>query len=268
MSDKTIHITRWGASGPRVVMIHGSAQGSRLGGDHHFAAQARLAERGWQVLLPDRPGHGRSPALGWPDDAEADAQWVVELLEDGAHLVGHSFGGCVALAAAAKRPAAVRSLTVIEPAMHKIATNDPRVRRFVLSVLVAMLFSTSAARRAKRFMKLVGVPPELRGPSEPEELKRLGQGLARGRIPSKATLQNELGEIKRAGIPLLVVTGGWNPAFEATADIVAETGGGRRAVIKSEHHFPQGVSDEFNQILASFMEKSDANARHPVNSSS
>jgi|SRR5271166_218501 len=197
------------------------------------------------------------------------AAWVVELLDDGAHLVGHSFGGCVALAAAAKRPAAVRSLTVIEPAMHKLATNDPRVRRFVLSVLVAMLFSTSAARRAKRFMKLVGVPSELRGPSDPEELKRLGQGLARGRIPSKATLQRELGEIKRAGIPLLVVTGGWNPAFEATADIVAETGGGRRAVIKSEHHFPQAVSDEFNQILASsFMEKSDGNARHPLNSPS
>lgn len=153
--------------------------------------------------------------------------------------------------------------------MHKLATNDPRVRRFVLSVLVAMLFSTSAARRAKRFMKLVGVPSELRGPSDPEELKRLGQGLARGRIPSKATLQRELGEIKRAGIPLLVVTGGWNPAFEATADIVAETGGGRRAVIKSEHHFPQAVSDEFNQILASsFMEKSDGNARHPLNSPS
>src|SRR5208337_4690459 len=126
------------------------------------------------------------------------AAWVVELLDDGAHLVGHSFGGCVALAAAAKRPAAVRSLALIEPGMQKLATSDLRVKRFVLSLLMATLFSTSAASRAKRFMKLVGIPPEMRSHSDPEELKRLGKSVARGRIPSKATLQRELGEIKGA----------------------------------------------------------------------
>jgi len=220
-----------------------------------------LAERGWQLIVPDRPGHGRSPDPGRPDDAEADGAWVAELLGDGAHLVGHSFGGCVALAAAAKRPAAVRSLTLIEPGMQKLATSDLRVKRFVLSALLATLFSTSAAARAKRFMKLVGIPPELRGHSDSDELERLGKSLARARIPSKATFQRELGEIKHAGIPLLVVTGGWNPAFEATADIVAATGGGRRAVIKSVHHFPQLVSDEFNQILAAFMEEREASMK-------
>ncbi|MEJ0006720.1 MAG: alpha/beta fold hydrolase [Steroidobacteraceae bacterium] len=93
----------------------GSAQGGRLGGEHHFSAQQRLAQRGWQVIAPDRPGHGRSAAPGRPDDAEADGAWVADLLDGGSHLVGHSFGGCVVLAAAASRPLAVRSLTLIEP---------------------------------------------------------------------------------------------------------------------------------------------------------
>jgi hypothetical protein len=84
------------------------------------------------------------------------------------------------------------------------------------------------------------------------------EGLVRGKIPSKATLQRELGAIKAAAIPLLVVTGGWSPAFEASSDVVAATGGGRRAVIQSEHHFPQLVSDEFNQMLAAFMGESEA----------
>ena len=190
-------------------MVHGGAQGSARGGELNFSVQKPLAERGWQLIIPDRPGHGRSPDPGRPDDAEADGAWVADLLEDGAHLVGHSFGGCVALAAAAKRPTAVRSLTLIEPAMHKLATSDLRVKRFVLSLLMATLFSTSAAGRAKRFMKLLGIPAEIRGHPDPEELKRVGKSLARGKIPSKATLQRELGAIKRAAVPLLVVTGGW-----------------------------------------------------------
>ena len=252
-----IHLTRWGHSGPIVVLIHGSAQGSTWGGERHFSKQECLVERGWQLVVPDRPGHGRSPAPGRPDDAEADGAWVAELLGDGAHLVGHSFGGCVALAAAAARPSAVRSLTLIEPGMQKLAVSAPEVRRFVLKLMATILFSFSSATRAKRFSELVRVPPEVSGRSDTEELKRIGRALAKMRIPSKDTLERELAIVKRQQIPLLVVTGGWSPAFEVTADQVAALGGGRRRVISTPHHFPQLVSDEFNDMLVSFMMESD-----------
>jgi pimeloyl-ACP methyl ester carboxylesterase len=258
MDTGSIHITRWGQSGPRVILVHGGAQGGDRGGERNFAAQKSLAERGWRLVVPDRPGHGRSPDPGRPDDAEADGAWVADLLEDGAHLVGHSFGGCVALAAAAKRPGAVRSLTLIEPATHGLATSDPHVRRFLLRLLMARLFSWSAASRVKRILKILGIPTEMIDTSDPGQLVRLSRGIVRVRIPSNATLQRELGAIKEAGIPLLVVTGGWSPAFEASSDVVSAIGGGRRVVIESPHHFPQLVSDEFNEILATFMEGSDA----------
>ena len=266
MSAPDIHITRWGTSGPPVVLVHGSAQGSRVGGDGHFAAQQRLAERGWQVLVPDRPGHGRSPAPGRPDDADLDAVWLAEMLAElprelpgeGAHLVGHSFGGCVALAAAARRPQSVRSLTLIEPGMQKLATHDPRVRRFGMQLLAVKYLSLSAASRARRFAQLVGIPPEIGASKSTDELTRMGQGIFALRVPSADTLARQLLALKQAAIPLLVVSGGWNPAFEATADAVAAAGNGQRRVIASPHHFPQSVSDEFNQVLAAFMVQSDS----------
>lgn len=255
-------VTRWGQQGPKVVLVHGSAQGSDLGGDRHFTAQQRLAERGWQLLVPDRPGHGRSPDPGRPDDAEADGALVAELLDDGpgqgAHLVGHSFGGCVALAAAARRPGAVRSLTIIEPAMAALASNKPVVRRFIFSIVKVLFFSLSAESRIKRFVKLVNIPAEIRGGSNPEESKRMGRAIARLKLPSKKALAQQLETIRQAGIPLMVVSGGWSAAFEAVSDTVAEAGGGRRLVIQSPHHFPQQVSDEFNLKLAQFMLESDA----------
>lgn len=50
-------------------------------------------------------------------------------------------------------------------------------------------------------------------------------------------------------IPLLVVTGGWSPAFTAVGDAVAAMGGGTHVIIQSPHHFPQLASDEFNELL-------------------
>lgn len=254
-----IHLTRWGRSGPKVVLVHGSAQGSKIGGDHHFAAQRTLGDEDWQLVVPDRPGHGASPAPGRPDDAEADGAWVADLLGDGAHLVGHSFGGCVALAAAARRPDAVRSLTLIEPGMQKLAIDDPHVRRFVLKLLATMLLSFSPERRAVRFARLIGIPGGIRGGSDSTELKAMGRGIARLKVPSAQTLRTELELVQGAGIPLLVVIGGWSRSFDAVGARVAAVGGGDHRIVASPNHFPN-LMPAFNPILTAFM--TEADARH------
>src|SRR6476660_1491875 len=159
--NERVHVTRWGDAGERVLLIHGGVQGNSVSGASHFAAQQRLALRGFQLLVPDRPGHGKSPSPGRPDDAAADGEWAAELLGDSAHLIGHSFGGCVALAAASRRPAAVRSLTLIEPAMLSLAARDPRVRRVLLTVVGAQVFSLSARARMRRMAKILGIPAEI-----------------------------------------------------------------------------------------------------------
>lgn len=256
VAGSQIHVTRWGDEGPRVILVHGSAQGSSAGGDRHFVAQRTLAAQGWQLIVPDRPGHGRSLAPGRPDDAEADAVWVGELLGEGAHLIGHSFGGCVALAAAARRPEAVRSLTLIEPGMQKLATDEPEVRALGLKMMRAILFSFSPQRRARRFFELLGIPPEVRGRSDDAEMRRIGRSIAKLKVPSAAILRRQLEVVKAADVPLLVVNGGWSRAFDATGIRVAEVGGGTHRIIASPHHFPNLVTNGFNELVADFMTQS------------
>ncbi len=260
--DKPLHTTRWGSAGPLVVLVHGSAQGSRVGGDGHFSRQSALAELGWRVVVPDRPGHGRSPSPGRPDDAEADGRLVAELLEGGAHLVGHSFGACVALAAAALRPEAVRSLTLIEPAMMALAMDQPVVQGFVKQMVQGFATAATPAQRVIDFARLIRIPDEIRGGSGEEELDRMGKAIQALKLPSPPVLRGQLEAIHAAGIPLQVVEGGWNPTFAAVADRVAEIGGGRHVVVASSHHFPQLVSDEFNQLLVRFMTDAEKAGRH------
>lgn len=256
-----MHVMRLGEAGPSLIMVHGGAQGSRAGGGVNFRAQETLAERGWRLVVPDRPGHGQSPDPGRPDDAAADGALVASLIEDGSHLLGHSFGGCVALDAASRRPGQVRSLTLIEPAMLGLAASDPRVRRMLFRIVTTTFLSLSDAGRARRIMPILGIPPEIYANADAAEMARLGRSLRRVKVPSRATLQTQLETIKRAGIPVLVVSGGWNPAFEATCDRVAAATGGQRAVVDAGHHFPQWLGAAFNPILEGFLRDSDMRAR-------
>ncbi len=79
-------------SGPRVVLLHGS------GGNGGWPAQRPLAER-WTLVMPTRTGYPPNPPLE-RIDFEAQAEELLEILEPGDHLVGHSYGGIVSLLAA------------------------------------------------------------------------------------------------------------------------------------------------------------------------
>src|SRR5256885_15692478 len=115
-------------SGPRVVLVHGSVGNGRS----TWEAQLPLAER-FTLVIPDRPGSAPNPPVERVD-FEEQAPLVADLLEGGAHLVGHSYGGVISLYAAALRPDAVRSLTVIEPPAFGVARGDPEVERLLREV--------------------------------------------------------------------------------------------------------------------------------------
>jgi pimeloyl-ACP methyl ester carboxylesterase len=81
---------------------------------------AELLSSSYQVVIPDFLGSGTNPP--WPGDARFDFRLDVaavgELLDSlrpPAHLVGHSYGGLVALTLARERAAAVQSLSVYDP---------------------------------------------------------------------------------------------------------------------------------------------------------
>ncbi|GLS98910.1 putative hydrolase, alpha/beta fold LipV [Sphingobium jiangsuense] len=253
---QNIHITRWGSAGPRVVLVHGGTQGTSAAGHANFRAQEALAAQGWQIIVPDRPGHGASPAPGRPDDAEADGPWVADLLEDGAHLVGHSFGGLVALAATARRPEAVRSLVLIEPALLKMAAGKPAVRKVLLRMAAAFILPWSNATRARKVMDLLGIPDEFA--LTKADLSSLGASLKQCRLPSKALMTGWLESVRKAGIPLLVISSGSNAAFMETDELAAEVGGGTHAICPAPNHFPQWNEEMFNAMVGDFWTAAEA----------
>jgi pimeloyl-ACP methyl ester carboxylesterase len=106
--------------GPAVVCIHASASSSA----QWRPLTDRLVSR-YRTLAVDLYGCGRSPR--WPDERALSLADEVALLEpvlaeagDRFHLIGHSYGGAVALKAALADPGRLRSLVVYEPVLFSV----------------------------------------------------------------------------------------------------------------------------------------------------
>ena len=83
----------------RLVLVHGSVTAGAL----TWGAQLRALARPVRAVVLERPGFPSGPAVDRVDFERAGA-WLAEPVGPGDHLVGHSYGGVVALLAAAERP--------------------------------------------------------------------------------------------------------------------------------------------------------------------
>jgi pimeloyl-ACP methyl ester carboxylesterase len=233
-------------SGPAVVLVHGSVVGARRTWRH----QLELAER-WQLRLPNRPGFGTSPPLA-RGDFEAEAPLIAELLEDGAHLVGHSYGGVIALYAAALRPERVLSLTVSEPGCLRVAAGEELVDRQIAGG--DYLFGHAREMTPLEFLRAfrggVGstneTPPELAG-----ELLAGARLLMDERPPWEA--DPPLQALRGAPFRKLVISGAHSPVFEAVCDALAGALGAERAVAQGRGHTIPATGDSYNRLLEAFL---------------
>jgi pimeloyl-ACP methyl ester carboxylesterase len=108
---------------PAIVFLHGA------GMDHSvWALLARsFANRGFGVLAPDLPGHGRSAGAAL-SSIGALADWTAAFIgaagARAARLVGHSMGSLVALETAARHPDKVSALGLIATAAPMAVSDD------------------------------------------------------------------------------------------------------------------------------------------------
>lgn len=104
-------------SGEPVVFIHGVFMADPF---RPLLAESSLADR-YQLITYHRRGYGGSSRTRGPVSVARQAADCRALLQhlgvERAHVVGHSFGGCIALQFALDTPEAVHSLTLLEPAL-------------------------------------------------------------------------------------------------------------------------------------------------------
>ncbi len=144
-----------------IYMLHGLLVGNLAA--WYFGAGAALAKTK-RVVTYDLRGHGRSErALGGYDVANMsdDLEALASTLGDKTlSLVGHSYGGLVALDFARRRPERVDKLALIDVPLppsridffESIVARDPSVLIAVLPVEVQALLTTGK-RKARRFLE-------------------------------------------------------------------------------------------------------------------
>jgi len=236
--------------GPPVLFIHGSVVGAEL----TFRKQEELTSR-WTLILPNRPGFDESPPLE-RNDFEVEAPLFAELLGDGAHLVGHSYGAVIALLAAAQRPEAVRSLTVSEPGALRIAAGEPIVDELIANG--ERLYGDPDSIPTETFLRLFrsGTGSSHETPDELPEWLAHGVDLLKSeRPPWEAEVP--LDRLARTSFPKLVISGAHSPAFEAVCDSLADAVRGERAVIPGRGHTIPGTGAPYNERLDSFLEAAE-----------
>lgn len=127
---RTVAYSVTGTGPEPVVMVHG------FGGDHlgWLLVQPQLAGVATTYAL-DLPGHGASTKDVGQGDPAFFAEIVFGVMDAlglvATHLVGHSMGGGICIAAALARPERVRSLTLLAPATLGSRANVAFVEAFI-----------------------------------------------------------------------------------------------------------------------------------------
>ncbi|HEU4973319.1 MAG TPA: alpha/beta hydrolase [Gaiellaceae bacterium] len=231
----------------RIVLVHGSV----MGGRGTWAAQRPLAER-FQLVVLDRPGFPPNPPVDRVD-FESDAALVAGLLEPRDHLVGHSYGGIVSLLAAASRPDALRSLTVIEPPSTRVAAGVPAVDAFARAgmELYASAQTVEPDVYLRRFLAAVGSEYDPPSPLPPE-LEHGARTLAVERGPWEADIP--LATLAKTSFPKLVVSGAHLEAYDVICGVLERELRAERVVLPGYGHAVQR-HPEFNDVLADFVDR-------------
>lgn len=250
MSAADLDVERVG-SGPRVMFVHGSIVDAR----RTWRKQADLAER-WELWFPNRPGFAGSPPLE-RGDFELEAPMIAELLSDGAHLVGHSYGAVIALLAASLRPAAVRSLAISEPGLLRLAAGDP-----VADAMIAdgeRMYRAGPSIPAGDFLRAFrsGVHSTHDTPEElPAWLEQGARHAARERPPWHAEIP--MTDLAEAEFPKLVISGGHSPVFELLCDRLAAEIGAERTVLAGRAHTIPALGEPYNSCLQQFLTRAES----------
>jgi proline iminopeptidase len=217
-----LHFRERGEGEP-LVLLH---PGPGLDGSVFFPWFERLADR-YRVIAPDLPGNGRSPEpADWSfSGLAAEVEGFADELGLGTYsLLGHSFGGFVALTHAVERPDRLDRLVVsCSAASHAVFDDlEDRLVAFEPSVMEAFEAEEHAETPEQMLEVWLGEMPffvaEPGGPAH-AELEAVWRGVdyrleATQHDPGRLEL---LGELPGVSVPMLAIAGAEDRTTPAAA---------------------------------------------------
>lgn len=247
----------------RVIALHSGGMSSR----QWRGLAKRLHDAGHDVLTPDFRGHGDGPP--WPDEPVSDFAFdvaTVEGLIDGpTHLVGHSYGGLIALLAACGRPD-IASISVYEPialgTLHD--AGDTEGLRDLDRLVGDPSFTDPGARGTDAWLRRF--VDYWSGTGAWDALGDAGQASFRDSAaaladtaPALAADRTSLASYRAIAAPLLVLRGGTSPlAVRRASALIAEGVPGTRleAIEDAGHMGPLTHRDRVNDLIVAHIESS------------
>ena len=224
--------------GPAVVFLHGWGLSHRT----YRHGLERLVGHGARVLAPALPGFGGTAPLQSRQFAlEGYADWVAAFIrevgvEGPVTLIGHSFGGGVALRTAHDHPELVGQLVLVNSIGGSVWAN-----RGELPVLLADRpiwdWGLHLAAHALSVRSFTRVMPVIAADAVPNFLLHPGTLWKVGRLARDANLATELEELKQRGLPIVIVWGRDDTVLPwACAESLAVALGGPRVVTVPGNH--------------------------------
>jgi pimeloyl-ACP methyl ester carboxylesterase len=256
-----------------VVLLHCSGSS----GAQWRALAAQLgAQR--QVLTPDLIGYGAagpwcgSGAFCLAQEA-APVRSILGRLNEPVHLVGHSYGGALALHVARVRPEFVKSLTLIEPSAFHLLRNGDAIDAKALREITAVAADASAALAAGdyaggfgRFVDYWSGPGSWSAMT-PEKRAAFAPQLAKVALDFQALLSEpaELEDVCDIAAPTLLVQGGCTmlPSRCVCARLrIGLPNAEFRVVRGASHMLPVTHRDEVNALVTAHIEANSGPFSH------
>jgi pimeloyl-ACP methyl ester carboxylesterase len=195
----------------------------------------RLADR-FHVLAVDLYGYGKSPS--WSGDRKLSHADEVTKMEtafrkagDPFHLIGHSFGGAVALKAALNNPRRLQSLSIFEPVLFALLVEEDAQQPAALEIAAVRDETTAAVNRGELAVAAERLIDYWVGAGSWAQIPAARQAAIASTMPKSVSewpaafdQATPLSAFACLQVPTLLITGSESPASsKGVARLLAET---------------------------------------------